>query len=103
MHAIQAYFFVLFVLFAVQFASERAPVLFFVSLLPDGDATSSPCSLVDVRVVQFSGDWLVRAVHCWDPMHFVLSGRGTHYDYGYETVHSESSAKALLKKYTFVL
>ena len=68
-HAIQAYFFVLFVLFAVQFASKRATVLFFVSLLPDGDATSWPCSLVDVRAVQFSGDWLVRAVHYWDPMH----------------------------------
>ena len=79
-------------------------MLFFVSLLPDGDATSWLCNLVDVRVVQFSGDWLVRAVHFWDPMHFVLSGKGgTHYDYGYETVHSESSAKALLKKYTFVL
>ena len=97
-------FFVLFVLFAVQFASKRATVLFFVSLLPDGDATSSPCSLVDVRVVQFSGDWLVRAVHYWDPMHFVLSGKGgTQYEYGYETAHSEISAKALPKKYTFVL
>ena len=66
-HAIQVYFFVLFVLFTVQYASERDLVLFFISLLPDSNATSWPCSLVGVRVVQFSGDWLVRAVHYWDP------------------------------------
>ena len=82
----------------------ESSVLFFVSLLPDGDATSWPCSLVDVRGVQFFGDWLVRVVHYWDPMHFVLSGKGgTQYEYGSETAHSESSAKALLKQSTTCL
>lgn len=65
-------FFVLFVLFEVQYASERAPVLFFVSLLPDSDATSWPCSLVGVWALQFSGDWLVRAVNYWDPDAFLF-------------------------------